>query len=463
MNARTNKRYKNHAMTHQRRVWLPVLLAISVGAYAADIDLTLHAGDTYTDNALRIPDGPSDNIGAAALKLDLSAQGEHYETDVRTALTYLHYFQGTQEDEVLRGFAGDVKFFIVPERFAWLIQENYGPVLENPLSPDRPDNWTYDSYFTTGPDVQVGDSSQFHVLVSGRYSRADYESDQVPSNEQYIGLVSFALGGDAGNERSLQLSAKRVEEQALAKPPLSLPANGYDIQEAYLRWVKDLKRGGFYIDAGGTSLSDEGVTTQSPLLRVGFDRTVSRTLTLSMGAGTQYSDNLKRFARLQDNSPDVDDPRQDITPTTKPLQEDYVDAIVEFVSSRTTAALRVAYNKLEQQDTLSPLADQNYSNITLDFSRQISPRFSLQLGAMFDQRDYGEASRKDDDTFAFLAGAWRLDRNLEARLTLRRQERDSSDPASDFVEQSVQLEFVYYAYERKEPRRNHSFMNRNLR
>ena len=440
-----------------------MLLGVSLGASAADVDLTLHAGDTYTDNALRIPDGPEDNIGALAVRLDLSAQGEHYEADVRTAATYLHYFQGTLEDEVLRGFAGDLTFFIVPERFTWEIQENYGPVLENPLSPDRPDNWTYDSYFTTGPDVQIGDVSSFHTVLSARYSRADYESELVPSNQQYTGLISFALPGTARNERSLQLSAKRVEEEAIDRPPLPVPANGYDIQEAYLRWVNEMKRGGFFIDAGATWLSDEGVTTSSPLLRIGLDRTISRTLTLSFGLGTQYSDNLRRFARLQDDSTDVDDPRGDITPTTAPLQEEYIDATLQYQTARTVAALRLAYNQLEQQNTLSPLKDQEYNNITIDFERQISPRFSLALGATLDRRNYGEFDRDDDDLYAFVTGAWRLGRDMETRLTYRMNERDSSEPTADFTEHSIQLEFVYYAYERKEPRRNQRFMNREIR
>src|SRR5262245_29433253 len=61
-------------MTHHRRLLALTLLAASVGARAADAQLTLHVGDTYTDNALRTEDGPSDNIGAVALRLDLSAQ-----------------------------------------------------------------------------------------------------------------------------------------------------------------------------------------------------------------------------------------------------------------------------------------------------------------------------------------------------------------------------------------------------
>lgn len=449
-------------MTHHRHLLL-LMIFVSSGAAAADLDLSMHVGNTYTDNALRIPDGPSDNVGAAALRLDLSAQGDHYETDIRSAVTFLHYFRGTQDDEVLRGFAGDATFFILPERLTWVIQENYGPVLENPLSPDRPDNWTYDSYFTTGPDLQIGDDGSFHVRASGRYSRADYESDLVPSNQQFTGLVSFALPGSAGNEKSLQLSSRRVEEEAYDLPPLPVPANGYDIQEAYLRWTNQMKRGGFFIDAGATWLYDEETTTSSPLLRVGLDRTISRTLGLSLGAGSQFSDNMRRFSRLQDEAPEVDDPRGDIPPTTGAMQEEYVDLTLQYQTGRTNAALRVAHNRLEQQDALVTTPTQKYSSVTVDFERKISPRFTLLLGAALDRRDYGDLGREDDDIYAFLAGEWRVTRELEARLTGRLNKRDSSDPAADFTEHSIQLEFVYYAFERKEPRRNQKLMNLDLR
>lgn len=450
-------------MTHHSRLLVPMLLATSVAAHAADVELTLHAGNTHTDNALRIQDGPSDDIGAVAMRLDLSAQGERYEANLRTAATYLHYFNDTQDDELLRGLTGDVTIFIVPERFTWKIQENYGPVLENPLSPDRPDNWTYDSYFSTGPDIQVGDTGGFHALLSARYMRSDYESDLVPSNQQFAGSLGLALPSNGRNERSLQLTAKRVEEEAFNQQPFPLPADGYDIQEAYLRWSSSVKRGGFYIDAGGTWLSDGGVTSSSPLLRIGVERTISRSLSLSLGVGSHYSENLRRFARLQDGSQDIDEPRGDIAASTLPLRDEYVDAMLQYQTSRTTAAVRVAYNQLEQQDALSPFKGQEYSEVGFAFQRQISPRFNVEFGAALDTRDYSELERADDDLLVYLTGGWMLNRSLEARLTYRTQERDSSDPAADFTENSVQLEFVYFAFRRDEPRRNKRLLERDLR
>ena len=451
-------------MTQNRILPMLMLSVLSARVMAADVDLTMHLGDTYTDNALLLRDGgPSDNIGGAAAKLDLTADGEHYQANVRSALTYLHYFNGTQDDELLRGFSGDLRIFVLPQRFSWIVQENYGPVLENPLSPDRPDNWTYDSYFTTGPDLQVGDNDGFHVLVSGRYSRADYEIDTVPSNQQYVGLVSFALPGSARTERSLQVSAKRVEQDEITTPGLTLPADGYDVQEAYFRWATELKRGGFFIDAGASQLNDGGESSSAPLARVGFDRTVSRSLTLSLGAGTQYSDDLKRFGRLQGDAPDVNTPREDVTLGDGPMQEDFVDATLGLASTRTTGALRIAYNRLEPQDGDSAFGRQEYRNVTLEVRRQVSPRLDLTAGGSFDRREFGRIGRKDDDVYGYLSAGWRAWREFEVRLTGRVQKRNSNDTDSEFTARSVQLEFIYQAYARQTPRRQQKFLNRDLR
>ena len=445
-------------------VTLLALLELGAQANAADVDLTLHLGDTYTDNALLLPDGgPSDNIGGAAMKLDLGADGEHYQANVRSELTYLHYFNNTQDDELLKGFSGDVRVFILPQRFSWVVQENYGPVLENPLSPDRPDNWTYDSYFTTGPDLQIGDDDAFHMLMSGRYSRADYEINTVPSNQQYVGLLALALPGTERSERSLQVSSKRVEQEAIDVPGGRLAADGYDVQEAYVRWATTLKRGGFFVDVGGTQMHDNGETTSAPLARVGIDRVISRTLTLALGAGTQYSDDLKRFNRLQGDAPEVNDPRQDVVPVDGAMQEDFIDLTLGFNSARTTGAFRIAYNKLDQDGADSAFARQEYRNATLELRRQVTPRFDLQLGGSIDRREFGAIGRKDDDIYGYLSGGWRAWKEFEVRLTGRLQKRDSNDTASNFTARSVQLEFIYQAYAAQAPRRQQKSLNRDLR
>jgi hypothetical protein len=134
-----------------------------------------------------------------------------------------------------------------------------------------------------------------------------------------------------------------------------------------------------------------------------------------------------------------------------------------FNSTRTTGALRVAYNKLDQDGSTSAFARQEYRNVTLELRRQVSPRLDLELGGSFDRREFGAVGRKDDDIYGYLSGGWRAWKEFEVRLTGRLQKRDSNDTDSNFTAHSVQLEFIYQAYARQAPRRQQKFLNRDLR
>ena len=121
------------------------------------------------------------------------------------------------------------------------------------------------------------------------------------------------------------------------------------------------------------------------------------------------------------------DPRVDVTPVTDPLQEQFADVTIEFRSARTTAALRVAYNDLDYQNSSSPLARQN----TVMRPSRCSARFR-RAGSGCRRRARSAYirghRRSDDDMYAFIGAGWRMRSNLLARLTLRLQKRDSSIP-----------------------------------
>ncbi len=443
--------------------WSLAGLALAGPTWAADTDLSFIAGNTYSDNVLlQSEGGPSDNIGGAAMKLDFSAQGARYDAELRSAFTYLHYFNDTLDSELLRGFSGEFNAAFVPGRFVWVVQENYGPVLEDPLSPDRPDNWTYDSYFSTGPDVQFGDAAGFHVIASGRYSRADYENSEVPASEQLTGELTFALPGTERSERSFNVNAQRVEQGEGSNTNVDVTQD-YDRQEAFFRLASQFTRTSLYVEAGGTMLHDAGESSSAPLLRFGIDRNLSRTLSLFVAGGTQYSDNLVRFGRLQDGAPGVDVPRTDVTRVTDPMQEDFAEATLEFRGTRTVAALRTAYNVLDFQNSNSPLASQKYRDVTLDANRQLTPRLHLNLGGSFAHREFKELARTDDDLYGYAAIGWLLSSDLTVQLTGRLTKRDSSDPTAEFTERSVQLEFVYQAIKRQTERPRNKIKHQGLR
>ncbi|RPH54174.1 MAG: hypothetical protein EHM84_02365, partial [Lysobacterales bacterium] len=227
-------------------------------ACAADMDLSVHMGDTYTDNVAFTSESPtSDHVMGVASKIGLAVLGPQLEAEARAALTYLHYVEDSFDDQFQRGFAGDFRLNFFDGRLAWIATENYGPVLEDPLSTDQPENWTYDSYFTTGPDLIVGSPTSTHLLVGARYGRVDYEVDTVPSNEQYTANLALVFPTSAQVEKSINLSARRVNQESVetsASTPTE-PEEDYDIGEAYLHFASNGIRNSLSIDAGASMLS----------------------------------------------------------------------------------------------------------------------------------------------------------------------------------------------------------------
>jgi uncharacterized protein (PEP-CTERM system associated) len=199
------------------------------------------------------------------------------------------------------------------------------------------------------------------------------------------------------------------------------------------------------------------------LLRFGIDRNLSRTLSLFVAGGTQYSDNLARFSRLQDGALGVDERRDEVTRVTDPMQEDFAEATLQFRGTRTVAAPHVAYNVLDSQNSNSPLANQKYHDISFDLNRQLTPRMSLNIGGSLESREFNDISRTDDDLYGYAAVAWQLGPDLTMQLTGRQSKRDSSDPSGDYTERSIQLEFVYRAIQRKTERPRHKIKHQGLR
>jgi len=449
----------------RNKISLGILTALGLVArvQAADVNLAFRVGDTYSDNVRRVAEGgPSDNVGGASMMLDLASQGVSYDAELRSALTYLHYVDNTLDDAFLRGFSGRFNYSFVPGRFEWITQENYGPVLEDPLSPDRPDNWTYDSYFSTGPDIQFGDVGGFHAIASARYARADYENADAPGSHQLEGQLTLAMPGSEHSERSLNINAQRVEQQQ-GRVGQNLVADSYDRQELFGRIASDFTRTSLYAEFGASALHDDGETSTAPLLRVGLDRNLSRMFNLALAAGTQYSDNLTRYGRLQDGDPDVHEPRQDITRVNNAMQERFAETTLEMRGTRTFGALRVAYNELDFLHSTAPLASQEYRDVSLDLRRQLTPRVYVNVGGTYSQRKFNEIARTDDDYYGYLATGWLMSQTLSLQVTGRYLKRDSTDTTQQYTERSVQLELIYQAIARKAERPERKIKMRGVR
>jgi hypothetical protein len=423
-------------------------------ARAVDKDLSFHVGDTWSDNVTFSADNPvADHITGVATKIGLATVGPVLEATARADLIYLHYIDGTFEDQFQRGFVGDARLNFLEGRFSWVATENYGPVLEDPLSTDRPDNWTYDSYFTTGPDVIFGPLSGTHVLVGARYNRVDYEIETEPGNEQYEANLALVFPSSARTEASLHVDGRRVKQQTVESDDVVVPPADYDIGETYAHYSNDGARNSVSLDAGISALRMDGEndTSTAPLLRLGLGRKLTSRVTMSLYGGTQYQENLGRFQRLQstpqpggENPGDVLD---DVVNTSSPLKDTYGTLMLSYDGPRMTADVSVSHNRVEaegtEEITSALAADQEYSTLNFAVERRVTPTWTLGLAGNYQDRDYAELGRQDKDIVGQFSSIWRLQQELELTLIYQYRERDSNIAGAQYEVNSIQLELVY--------------------
>lgn len=427
-----------------------VACAVASPVFAAEMDLSIHAGDTYTDNvAFSNASKRSDHVAGVATKLGLATQGPRLQATMTTALTYLHYVNNTFEDQIQRGFTGEGRFSLIEGRLSWAATENYGPVLQDPLSVDRPDNLTYDNYFTTGPDLTLGSPTALHLLMGARYGRVDYEVPNTPGNQQYTGNISIILPTSERVEKSINFSERRINQE---KPSVATTQfhDDYDTREAYARYSSKGVRNTLHVDAGVSMLSGGGISSNAPLLRLGLGRKLTPRITLSASAGSQYQDSLGRFQRLQSapvtTTGSISDPRNDVTNTASPMQEKYVDVVLSYDGVRTNFDLRGAHNRVKFERDTSSLAIQRYSSASLALQHLVTPTWTLNLEAEYDRRYLGVLGRADDDLFGYAGSSWRLQPKLQLDLGYQYRSRSSSDAGSGYTANSIQLQIVYRPY-----------------
>jgi len=438
-------------MRGNKMIWAVVAVALNAGSSAAEMDLSLHAGDTHTDNVTygSVVERPDDVAGLAA-KLQLQSVGSWLEARVKTDLAYLHYVDGAYNDQFKRGFAGDVRAAAFERRMIWNISDNYGPVLEDPLAAPNPDNWTYDNYFTTGPDFILDGPRASQVIAGLRYGRVDYEQSHVPDSHEYSGTLSWLLAAPANLTRSFTGSYQRVvqRDDTLA---LQLAGDDFVLKQLYASFGRRGGRTDVSLDAGVSQVSFGGTVASDPLVKASMSRKLSPRLTLSLSGSTQFQGSPGRFQRLQQDTTgpltDVSDPRSDVVNTASPLKDQFANLRLSFRGLRDSLDVQGSVSRVKVVDTSVAQADQEYRSYSFEWIRQVSPSWAMSLSAVQVRRNFNSSTQYDTETEAYLASRWRLQPKLELALTLTRRERDGNYVNGDFAADTAQLELIYRPYE----------------
>jgi hypothetical protein len=388
-------------------------------------ELGLTTGVSWSDNIGRVPVAEDEGtLGLAGVDLAYRQRSARIEADIEANAVYEHYFDDTFDDDVLGGIDGTVRAEIVPERFSWFVQDNFGQITSDPFSADRPDNREDINYFTTGPDLTFRLGSAMSVLLSGRYSNTAYETSEL-DGERLGGTLALSRQLSGNSSFSLNATTEQVEFDN------TTVNTDYDRHQGFLRFDARGSRTTLTIDAGYTSLDTGTDTSDAPLARISVARQVSASSTFTLRAGSQYSSGADLFRDTQ-GAEGVQLSGQSIVATNDPFEYRFGALEWDFSRNRTSFGLAVQHGK-EEYETLT-LLDRTLTSFNAYFARQVARTAELRVFGGYEDEQFDELDGEDQEMQLGAALAWEIGRTLELRLQVDHFDRDSSNELSEYTE-----------------------------
>lgn len=423
--------------THHTFIVMVVSLASAGGAAAQETRFSVSAGATYTDNVGRVAaNEESELIPEAGFALTLEREGR-LEAELGVDLRYRSYADNTFDDELVGGLDGRLSYAFVPDRFLWVVEDNFGQSFIDPRDVETPDNRQNLNYFTTGPTVVLPLGARTNLTISGRWSDVDYEETDL-DNQRLLGQVQLARAMSDTSVLTLDMSTQRVEFDQ------SPPNSDYDLHTVALTYRASGARTTLAVSGGMTSLHDFGDSTDGPLLDVMVTREVGARSRLTLNVGTRFFDAAESFRRDR-GLLDIELGNEGVVPAGDAFQQDYAYLNWELTGNRTS--LRLAADWRDENREVDSTFDRESRGLDAGVSRRLGARTTAMLFGRYGTEEFSTGGVDFDEWSAGVGLDWSLSGSLVVGLRAERFDGSGDTTAGvdtrDYEENRYTLRFEY--------------------
>jgi hypothetical protein len=397
----------------------------------AQMEYSFDASVGRSDNILRTADDARDEtIASVGAQFGWLARSPRLTADVLADLAYLDYRDGTLDGEVAGNLMGGMKFHVVPDRFDWVAEENFGQARRDPLAPVTPQNRENVNLFATGPDLVFGVGSGLEGSLGARYLRADFEESDF-GTERYSALAALTRQLNSGAELGAHVGTERV------KPDDELiGGDEYDLREFFANYSLAGKRTDLSLDAGVTQLERGELSDSGLLLRFDVRRSIGKRMELSVGFGREHSDSGQTL-RFQQGITGVDTDPGSLIASPDPFVSQYVTAGLDAFGRRTRLAVSLAHFDQDYPD--QPLQDRKELRAGLNVARDLGPTLVATLYGNYLREDFVNFAGDYNELTVGLGLNWQVGRLLYLEMLVDRATRSSDSASTEFDENRAWL------------------------
>ena len=373
----------------------------AVRAAEPHLDYSLRAGGGYSDNLGRSDtDTVSSAFYSAGGTLDYLFKSARTDAAALADFDWIDYDDQSFDSQVLGSLNGHFRYQLVPERFTWVFEDNFGQSARDPFSPSTSNNTENMNFFTTGPDLALHFGHRMGLEMDARYSNVWYQRS-VNDNDRYSAGASLVRYLSEASRVFLRTDYNNVQFSGDSLSP------DYDRWNAYAGYASENARTKLTVDAGYSSLHRAGQTESGPLFRLGWSRTLSESLTADLRGGYEYNDSAGALGFNQAGGGAVGAGTGGVVSTGDVFEDSYGAANLHFDKLRTRIGAGVEYHH-ENYLAIDAL-DRDRTHLYADFTRRVGRPFTVTFSAAYDMFNYTPGSTLDYDELALGAGGgWQV-------------------------------------------------------
>jgi hypothetical protein len=411
-------------------------MGAGVAIAAPNLEVDVGAGLEYHSNAARTSiDEQSDVAQLARAAVSWRDLTGPLSADIGYGVEYRDYQDDVEDDETAVNGRANLNWRALPRRLDVILQHQISETQTDLRTVDTPSNRERRSVLTGGLNGYLNFSSVDSLVISPRYTEVTFsESEQSDSQRSSVGaswvhaldaVSRFTVGGDVGRVKFNDTPQQDYDSQLVQVGyETALARLSYSVSGGVSRFDRD------ELDDVDGHLIRAGVNYQGDGFDVGGNF-VSELTDSSIGlSANEFS--LTNFQANDTNFNQVD-----------VIQRTQMDLFWtrQFDASRT---LNLTVGATRDDYDIQP-QDQDRAYVEAGYRHALSTFLTLDARARFERTEFTDdpLGREYDDTRVTLAAQYRFTQDLDATLSLSREERSADDELFEYTDNVAMLTINY--------------------
>src|SRR3984885_5642574 len=233
------------------------------------LQLVADTGVAESDNitlARSDADKISQTVSITDVDLAFQEETRRLAAILKGDFSYLDYLEHAYGSQLVGRFDGFASYSFVPERFWWVIEDNFGQAQLDPFTPVTPLNHQNINYVTTGPRWTSYLTSTNFLQVEATASRTQYAVSPFDSTD-FFGGVTF------GHRQTADSTLALVANTEESRFDNTVVNTNFERDSLYVRYeIVGGSRSDLTADLGATAVRSGSTTRSDPLARLSLMR-----------------------------------------------------------------------------------------------------------------------------------------------------------------------------------------------